>query len=183
MKYLKATIVLLLVFAAGISVGSVVTRYVIKRDIRKAILNPEIVRLRVARELTRELELNPGQQVQLEHILVQLQQDIAKARKERNLRIRPLFAHAQRRIHEMLTPEQQEKFERYQAENGFFSLGNAQGQGQNPGQNLQRLQKLRKLRESMQNNNQSPPPSSSASPAPEPASAPPPTPTEPPSSE
>lgn len=163
MKYLKAIIVLLLVLAAGISIGVVATRYVIKRDIRKAVLQPELVRLRILRELTRELSLTSPQQTQLEQILINLQQNITKARKERNFRIRPIFAEAQRQIHEMLTPEQQEKFERYQAEYGVFSFGTAQGQGS--GQNFPRLQKLRKLRENLQN--QPPPPASpSAQPPP-----------------
>jgi len=166
MKYLKVIIVLLLVFAAGISIGVVGTRYVIKRDIRKAILQPELVRLRVERELTRELSLTPVQQTQLDAILIKLQQDIAKARKERTPRIRPIFAEAQRRINDMLTPEQLEKFERYQAENGVFSFGAAQGQ------NYPRLQKLRKLRESMQQNQPKSPASapSSSQPQPEPSS-------------
>lgn len=166
MKYLKAIIVLLLVFAAGISIGVVATRYVIKRDIRKAIVNPELVRLRVGRELTRELALTPPQQNQLDHILIRLQQDIAKARKEERMpRIRPFFVEAQRRINDMLTPEQLEKFERYQAENGVFSFGAAQGQGQN----YPRLQKLKKLRESLQQNQPKPPASTPpAQPQPEP---------------
>lgn len=157
MKYLKPIIVLVLVFIAGISVGVVVTRSIIKRDIRKVILNPELVRLRVARELTRELALNPAQQTQLDQILARLQHEIAKARKERNLRIRPFFVEAQRRINEILTPGQQEKFERYQAENGIFSFGAAQGQGQN----FPRLQKLKKLRDA----NQSTPPTTPQQPA------------------
>ncbi|MFT3783985.1 MAG: hypothetical protein QM790_18390 [Nibricoccus sp.] len=156
MKYLKAIIVLLLVFSAGISVGVVATRTIIKRDIRRAVLQPELVRLRVERELTRELTLSPEQQTKLDGILVKFQQDIAKARKEKNFRIRPFFADATRQINEMLTPEQLEKFERYQAENGVFSFGSAQGQ------NYPRLQKLRKLRDNMQRQNSSPAPSPSA---------------------
>jgi len=167
MKYLKVIIVLLLVFAAGISIGVVATRYVIKRDIRKAVLQPELVRLRIERELTRELSFTPAQQTQLDSILVKLQQDITKARKDRLPRIRPIFTEAQRHINDLLTPEQLEKFERYQAENGVFSFGAAQGQGQ--GQNFPRLQKLKKFRENMQNNNQPPssaPPSQPAPPSP-----------------
>jgi hypothetical protein len=163
MKYLKPIILLLLVFVAGISIGVVGTRYVIKRDIRQAITRPELVRLRIERELTRELSLAPEQQTKLDQILLNLQQDIAKARKERMPRIRPIFIEAQRRVNEMLTPDQQEKFERYQAEYGFFSLG-GQGQGQGQGQNFPRLQKLKKLREGLQNN-QPPSPAPTGPPA------------------
>jgi len=153
MKYFKPIIVLFLVFTAGISIGVVGTRYVVKRNIRQAITRPELVRLRVEHELTRELSLTPEQQTKLDGILTGLQQDIAKARKERMPRIRPIFAEAQSRINEILTPDQLEKFERYQTEYGFFSLG---GQGQGQGQNFPRLQKLKKLREGLQNNQPSP---------------------------
>ena len=156
MKYLKPIIVLVLVFIAGISVGVVATRYVIKRDIRRAITQPEMVRLRIERELTRELSLDATQQLKLDEILATMQQEIAKARKERQPRLRPIFADAQRHIHEMLTPDQQEKFDRYQAEYGVFSFG---GQGQ--GQNFPRLQKLKKFREG----NQSSPPPATQQPA------------------
>lgn len=173
MKYLKAIVVLLLVLAAGICIGVVGTRYVIKRDIRRLVLQPELVRLRLERELTREVDLNPNQQAQLDAILVKFQQDIANARKDRTIRVRPLFVEANRRIHEILTPDQQEKYERYIAENGFFSFGGAQIQSQ--GQNLPRLQKLKKLRE-IQLRNQTPAqpasPAQPTSPPPVPASEP-----------
>jgi len=141
MKYLKPIALLLLVFIAGISVGIVGTRYVVRRDIRQAIRKPELVRMRIERELTRELALDATQQTKLDEILINLQQEIAKARSERQPRIRPLLADAQRRLNEILTPEQQLKFEKYQAEYGLFSLSSGQGQ------NFPRLQKLRKLRE------------------------------------
>jgi hypothetical protein len=145
MKYLKPIIVLVLVFIAGISVGVVATRTIIKRDIRRAIVQPEMVRLRIERELTRELSLNAAQQIKLDEILLTMQQEIATARKERQPHLRPILANAQKRLSEILTPEQQEKFEKYQAEYGVFSFG---GQGQ--GQNFPRLQKLKKLREGNQ---------------------------------
>ncbi len=142
MKNLKAILLLLLVFIAGITVGSVATRYFIKRDIRRAVVRPELVRLRIERELTRELDLTPAQQTRLGNILVTLQQDIARARKERNHRIRPIFQQAQNSIHEMLNQTQQEKFERYLAEYGIFSLGNRP----DAGQHFPRLQKLKEMR-------------------------------------
>lgn len=151
MKYLKPIVLLLLVFIAGISIGVVGTRYVIRRDIRQAIRKPEFVRLRIERELTRELALDAIQRAKLDEILVNLQQEIAKARAERQPRIRPLLSDTQRRLNEILTPEQQLKFEKYQAEYGLFSLG---GQGQN----FPRLQKLRKLREENRTSPPQPPP-------------------------
>jgi hypothetical protein len=167
MKYLKPIIVLVLVFIAGISVGVVVTRTIIKRDIRRAIVQPELVRLRIERELTRELVLNAAQQRKLDEILITMQQEIAKARKEGQPRLRPILAGAQQRLNEILTPEQQEKFEKYQAEYGVFSFG---GQGQN----FPRLQKLKKLRDA----NQSSPPPTPQPAQPAPVTQPPPASTE-----
>jgi Spy/CpxP family protein refolding chaperone len=136
MKYLKPIILILLVFAAGICVGVVSTRYVIRRSIQQAVRRPELVRLRIENNLTRELDLNPEQQGKLDEILVAMQQEIAMARQERLPRFHLILADTQKRISEILTPEQREKFEKLQAEYGLFTPG-AQGQG------LQRLQRLR----------------------------------------
>jgi hypothetical protein len=156
MKYLKPIALLLLIFIAGISVGVVGTRYVVRRNIRDAVRQPEKVRLRIERELTRELALDANQQTKLDEILISLQQEIAKARAERQPRIRPILVDTQRRITELLTPEQQLKFEKYQAEYGLFSLGSGQGQ------NFPRLQKLKKLREERQGSQPPTPPPSPA---------------------
>jgi exonuclease VII small subunit len=147
MKYLKPIIVLILVFIAGICVGAVGTRFAIKRYIQQAVRKPELVRLRIERDLTRELSLDAAQQTKLEEILIDFQRGVAKARAEHQPRVRPLLAEARQRINDILTPEQQKKFEQLQAEYGVFSFGTA-----NP--TFPRLQRLRELRE--QNKNSSP---------------------------
>lgn len=139
MKYLKPIVVLLLIFIAGIAVGVVGTRYVVKRNIREAVRQPEKVRLRIKRELARELSLDAAQQTKLDGVLINLQQEIAKVRTERQPNFRPILADTQRGITELLTPEQQLKFEKYVAEYGLFSLGN--------GQSFPRNQKPKKPRE------------------------------------
>ncbi len=127
MKYLKPIILLVLVFAAGIAVGVVYTRYETRRTIRQAIRQPEMLRQRIVRDLTRQLDLDPAQQSKLNEILIAFQQQIATARKERPPHFRPIFADTQKRISEILTPEQRLKFERIQAELGFLSLGGGKG--------------------------------------------------------
>ena len=121
MKYLKPIIVILLVFIAGISIGVVGTRFVIRRSIRQAVRRPELVRLRIERDLTRELELDPAQQTKLDEILLSAQQQIATARQEHQPRFRAIFADTQKRISEILTPEQRLRFEKIQADYGLFS--------------------------------------------------------------
>jgi len=140
MKYLKPIVLLLLVFLAGISVGVVGTRYEIRRSIRQAVRQPELVRLRIERDLTRDLNLDPAQQAKLDEILVNTQQQVATARQERQPRFRAIFAETQKRISEILTPEQRQKFEKLQAEYGLFS---PRGQGSI----FPRLQKLRNRQE------------------------------------
>ena len=140
MKYLKPIVLLLLVFMAGISVGVVGTRYEIRRSIRQAVRQPELVRLRIERDLTRELALDPTQQAKLDEILVNTQQQVATARQERQPRFRAILAETQKRISEILTPEQRQKFEKIQAEYGLFS---PRGQGSI----FPRLQKLRNRQE------------------------------------
>jgi anti-sigma factor ChrR (cupin superfamily) len=140
MKYLKPVILLLLVFAAGICVGVVGTRVVVRRSIRQAVRQPELVRLRIERDLTRELELDPSQQVKLDEILVSTQQQVATAKQERQPRFRAILTDTQKRISDILTPEQREKFEKIQAEYGLFMPG-----GQSP--LFPRLQKLKNRRD------------------------------------
>ena len=140
MKYLKPIVLLLLVFLAGISVGVVGTRYEIRRSIRQAVRQPELVRLRIERDLTRDLNLDPAQQAKLDEILVNTQQQVATARQERQPRFRAILAETQKRISEILTPEQRQKFEKIQAEYGLFS---PRGQGSI----FPRLQKLRNRQE------------------------------------
>ena len=140
MKYLKPIVLLLLVFLAGISVGVVGTRYEIRRSIRQAVRQPELVRLQIERDLTRELALDPTQQAKLDEILVNTQQQVATARQERQPRFRAILAETQKRISEILTPEQRQKFEKIQAEYGLFS---PRGQGSI----FPRLQKLRNRQE------------------------------------
>jgi len=140
MKYLKPIILLLLVFSAGICVGVVSTRVVIRRSIRQAVRQPELVRLRIERDLTRELDLDPAQQAKLDEILVSTQQQIATARAERQPRFRAIFADTQKRISDLLTPEQRTKFEKIQADYGL-SLPGSQGTL------FPRLQKLKNRRD------------------------------------
>jgi len=140
MKYFKPIIVLLLVFAAGLCVGVVSTRYVIRRTIRQAVRQPELVRLRIERDLTRELDLDPAQQSKLDEILVSTPQQVATARQEHLPRFRAIFADAQKRISEILTPEQRTKFEQIQAEYGLSMPGSQ-------GTLFPRLQRLRNRRD------------------------------------
>lgn len=152
MKYLKPLILLVLVFAAGIAVGIVYTRYETRRTIRQAVRQPEMLRLRIVNDLTRQLGLDPTQQSKLDEILISFQQQIATAKKERPPRLRPIFAENQKRIAEILTPEQRLKFEKIQSEFGFLSPAN------NKGSAFPLLQKLRNRREELQQQQTPPPP-------------------------
>jgi len=141
MKYLKPIILLVLVFAAGIAVGVVATRFSIRNSIKQAVQQPTMVRFRIVRDLSRQLDLDVSQQTKLDEILISTQQQIATARKERFPRYRLIFADTQKRVSEMLTPEQRVKFEKIQSEYGLLSPGGSKGSA------FPLLQKLRNRRE------------------------------------
>ena len=155
MKYLKPIILLVLVFAAGIAVGVVYTRYETRRTIRDAIRQPEMVRTRIVRDLARQLDLDAVQRTKIDEILISTQQQIATAKKERFPRYRLIFADTQYRISEILTPDQRVKFEKIQSEFGFLSPGS------NKGSAFPLLQKLKNRREEALQ----PPPAAAPAPA------------------
>jgi hypothetical protein len=117
MKHLKPIFLLLLVFMAGLGVGIVSTRAVVRHFIRQAVHNPDFVRLRIERDLTRKLKLDAPQQMKVRQILIQGQSDIQQLRSEYQPRFAVIIDRANTGISAVLTPEQQGKFAQIQARN------------------------------------------------------------------
>jgi Spy/CpxP family protein refolding chaperone len=65
----------------------------------------------VLKRLTRELDLRPEQQQQVEAILRETGQEFARLREEIGPRVREIREHSRERIRAILNPEQQTKFE------------------------------------------------------------------------
>ena len=68
------------------------------------------------KRLTRELDLRPEQQQQVEDALRETSQEFARLREEINPRVREIRVRSQEKIRAILTPEQQAKFEALEKE-------------------------------------------------------------------
>jgi len=117
MKRLKAVLLLLLVFIAGVGVGVVGTRLAVRHFVRQAIANPDFLRQKIEQDLTHRLGLNADQQAKLREILIQAQKKFKDLRAEYQPRNTAIFTGAQTSLAEILTPEQREKFGKIKAEN------------------------------------------------------------------
>jgi Spy/CpxP family protein refolding chaperone len=117
MKLFKSLLLLALVFFSGIVVGVVGTRTVVRHAVREAILHPEKMQTVMERNLTRKLRLNNEQQVKLHQILTDAHAQLKDLRREYQPQFFEVVTNAGRQINAILTPEQQARFEKLQAEN------------------------------------------------------------------
>ena len=117
MKLFKSLLLLALVFFAGIVVGVVGTRAVVRHFVREAIVHPEKMQAVIERNLTRKLRLDNGQQVKLHQILTGAHAQLKELRGEYQPQFFAVVSNASQQISVMLTPEQQARFEKLQAEN------------------------------------------------------------------
>lgn len=108
MKKFKPWLLLGLVFMAGICVGILGTRFVVRRA-----LNPNLIRLRIERDLTRELALTPEQRVKVHQALLDAQGEFKSLGEEVRPRMGAIFEKSQAQIAASLTPEQKEKLDQY----------------------------------------------------------------------
>mgnify|MGYP006908257403 FL=1 len=113
MKKFKPWLVLLLVFFTGVGVGVFGTRLAVRKMVREAAANPDLMRERIEKQLTHELDLTPEQQRQISETLVASQERIRLLRSEFHPRFLEIFDEAEAQIGEALTPEQREKFREY----------------------------------------------------------------------
>ena len=82
MKQWKSILLLLLVFFAGLAVGVVGTRAIVRRAVQQAVIHPEKAQLLMERNLTRRLQLDHEQQAQLHAILTATRGQLGAVRKE-----------------------------------------------------------------------------------------------------
>jgi hypothetical protein len=116
MKKLKVWLVLALVFLAGFVGGVVATRVVVRRVVRAVMAHPELVRVRVERELDRKLRLDSRQRMQVHEVLDHSQAQLKDLRQEFQPRLHLILGEARQSISAVLTPRQQSRFEAYLAE-------------------------------------------------------------------
>jgi len=117
MKLFKSLLLLALVFFAGIVVGVVGTRAVVRHVVREVILHPDRAQAFMEHNLTRKLKLDNEQQVKLHQILTAAHAQLKDLRSEYQPQFFAVVSNASQQITGILTPEQQARFEKLRAEN------------------------------------------------------------------
>jgi hypothetical protein len=116
MKTLKLTLLIALIFGAGVAAGVVSTRLVVRHFIQRAIAQPDLARAYLERGLDRRLRLDAEQQKQAHEILLDAHAQIKALRQQFQPEFAGIISNTQGKISAILTPEQQKLFERYRAE-------------------------------------------------------------------
>ena len=109
-KKVKTTIGLILLFIFGLISGVALTLFVEGGFIREALANPDHGRLIVANRLSKNLNLNPQQQDELNVILTETQEDLQAIRVQILPDVEEVFENSRTRIADILNPEQKEQF-------------------------------------------------------------------------
>ena len=117
MKTFKSLLLLALVFVAGIAMGVIGTRLVVRHMVQIAVTQPDEIQSLLERNLARKLRLEPGQQLKLREILTQTHTKMADLRHEYRPQMLLILTGADNRITEMLTPQQRARYEKMKAEN------------------------------------------------------------------
>jgi Spy/CpxP family protein refolding chaperone len=117
MKTLKLSLLVALVFLAGVAAGVVGTRIAIRHWVSSAIQRPEKVQMLIERNLRWRLRLDASQQAQVHRILTDTRGQLRELRQEYRPQLVAIVTNAEAQIFTILTPEQQARFERMQREN------------------------------------------------------------------
>ena len=124
----KPAFALLLVFVAGMFVGVVGTRMVVRRVASAMIANPQLARdmvqRRIVLQLTRRLNLRPEQRAQVREILSEMQGQLKMINQETQPRRVQAITNAEAQIDLVLTTEQKLEFGRLKEEYPALLLPN-----------------------------------------------------------
>jgi Spy/CpxP family protein refolding chaperone len=117
MKLFKLSLLIALVFLAGVVAGVVGTRIAIRHWVSSAIQRPERVQMLIERNLRWRLHLNATQRAQVHRILTDARGQLRDLRQEYHPQVVTILTNTEAQISAILTPEQQTRFERMQKEN------------------------------------------------------------------
>ena len=112
MKNLKPLVLLWLVFIAGVVVGVIGTRAVVRHVIKSVVANPDLVWTRIERALAADLKLNPEQRATVRQILSETHDQVRSLRTEYQPRFQLMVEKARADIAAALTPEQRAKLDK-----------------------------------------------------------------------
>jgi len=117
MKQWKSILGVLLVFLLGALTGAAVVHRVDRQGVEAVFSGRGGATADfVVRRLTRSLDLDPAQQDQVRAIVTETRRDIVEIRKPVHGQIQAALDRSRARVRAILRPEQQEKFDRIQAE-------------------------------------------------------------------
>jgi hypothetical protein len=116
MKNWKSILLLGLVFFAGVAVGVVGTRVVIRRVVQQTLAHPERAQFLLERNLKHKLRLDTDQQVQVHAILTDARGQLRDLRQELQPRAGAVLRATNDKISALLTPEQLARFDQLKAE-------------------------------------------------------------------
>ncbi len=122
MKTFRLLLLIGLVFLAGAVAGVVGTRIVIRHWVRAAIQRPQMVQTLIERRLQRQLRLDANQRAQVHQILTGAGGRLKNLRHEYRPQVILIVTNADMEISALLTPAQQERYEKIKRENRAFFL-------------------------------------------------------------
>jgi Spy/CpxP family protein refolding chaperone len=117
MKTFKSLLLVALVFLAGVAVGVVGTRIVVRQVMGEVIAHPETVPSRIERNLAFRLRLDSGQRAKLYEIMSGTHEQLKDLRQEYRPQVILVLSNANNQITALLTPEQLARFEKWKKKN------------------------------------------------------------------
>ena len=120
MKALKLSLLVALVFLAGVAVGVVGTRIAVRHWINTAIQRPQNFQMLLERNLRRRLQLDARQRVEVHRILTDTRVQLRDLRQEYRPQVVTVLTNAEAQISAVLAPDQRARFERMQQQNRRF---------------------------------------------------------------
>ena len=120
MKTFKLLLLVGLVFIAGVVAGVVGTRIAIRHWMRLAIDRPQMVQRLIERRLDRQLRLDANQRTRVHQILTDTRGQLKGLRQEYRPQVVLIVSNADVEISTLLTPAQQQRFEKMKQNNREF---------------------------------------------------------------
>lgn len=120
MKAFKLSLLIALVFLAGVAAGVVGTRVAIRHWVNTAIQRPQNFQMLLERNLRWRLHLDARQRVEVHRILTDTRIQLRDLRQQYRPQVVTVLTNTEAQISAILTPEQEARFEKMQQENRRF---------------------------------------------------------------
>jgi len=120
MKTLKLSLLIALVFLAGVAAGVVGTRIAIRHWVNTVVQRPQNFQMLLERNLRWRLRLDARQRVEVHRILTDARVQLRDLRQEYRPQVVAVLTNTEAQISAVLTPEQEARFEQMQRENQRF---------------------------------------------------------------